>query len=50
MVQVVWCPQVYNKFKEYEKKSNLKIFKVMKSTSKTIFGQYLLSNILYDEF
>ena len=30
-----WRPQAYNKFKEYEKKSNFKIFKVMQSTSKT---------------
>ena len=25
-----WCPQVDNEFKEYEKNSNFKIFKVMK--------------------
>ena len=30
-----WCPQVDNEFEEYEKHSNFKIFKVMKSTSKT---------------
>ena len=32
-----WCPQVYNEFKEYEKKSNFKNVKVMKFMSKIGF-------------
>ena len=38
-------PSSYNEYKEYEKKkSNFKIFKVMKSISKTTFSYYLFKS------
>jgi hypothetical protein len=49
-----WCPQVYmnsmNMINNNNNKSNLGIFKVMKSTSETKFGHYLLSTTLNDNF
>ena len=45
-----WCPEVYNEFKKYEEKSNFKIFKFMKSTSKTKFTLLLLSITFNDKF
>ena len=45
-----WCPQMDNQFKEYEKISNFKIFKVMKSTSKIKLNHFLLSIIFNNEF
>ena len=44
------CPRVYNGFKEYEKKIDFKLFKVMKSTSKNGFSYYLLSNTFNGKF
>ena len=42
-----WSPQVYNEFEEYEEeeKIQLKIFKVMKSMSKTKINHCLLRSI-----
>ena len=46
-----WCPKVDNEFKEYgEKNPNFKIFKVMKSKSKTRFNQLHLSIAFNDKF
>ena len=43
-----WWPQIYNDFKEYDKNSNFKIFKVMKSIFKSKFNHVLL-NINYND-
>ena len=45
--QLQRCPQV---FKNYDINSNFKIFKVMKSTSKTKFSPYHLSITFNDKF
>ena len=45
-----WWPQVHNELKEYEKKSNFKLFMVMKFMFKTIVNYVLLSIISNDMF
>ena len=48
--KLLW-PQVYNEFKEYEKKLlKFKIFKVMKIMFKIIFSQLLLHITQYEIF
>ena len=44
-----WSPQAMMDSRNMRKRSNLKIFKVMKSTSKTRINHYLLSSISNDK-